>query len=516
MKKIKFISIITAVLLTLSCFAFSALADGTAVIQNEENRSADVAGSPSDTWDGTVATSFESGSGKASDPYIIKTGAQLAYFAASVNGGEKYDSQSIRLEADIDLNGSEWIPVGNAVNSFSGNFDGNGKTVSNFKIKLEDATVTNLGGFFGKLVGGKIMNLNLAKAEYTVLGPKSVAGGIVAQAQNSSIIACSTGEDVTINLTDNGSGNAAYAGGIVGVTVNSAVNIEYCTNRANVVATNTIQSVFAGGIVGLLGPQATVSWCSNYGEIETAGSVGNYCAGGIAGCVGASSSPAYIDHCINLGFIKSSQTSGGIAGRTNVSSSSISFSYSNARAYGNTDWAGLFTGRMDSWTLFESNAYCEMSETEPEGDNKVWYLERPYGTNGDKSYSISADPSTAEGQIKALSADEITPLIKQTSDKIAEGVAASLITTLPDPGDDEEITTSAPVTTQKPAETTESNTDTKEPESSAVTGAAESTESTTGDEKSSGCKGFAATGVAAVAVVASVAVALTSKKKKHD
>ncbi len=140
MKKIKFISIITAVLLTLSCFAFSALADGTAVIQNEENRSADVAGSPSDTWDGTVATSFESGSGKASDPYIIKTGAQLAYFAASVNGGEKYDSQSIRLEADIDLNGSEWIPVGNAVNPFSGNFDGNGKTVSNFKIKLEDAT----------------------------------------------------------------------------------------------------------------------------------------------------------------------------------------------------------------------------------------------------------------------------------------------------------------------------------------------------------------------------------------
>ena len=36
-------------------------------------------------WDGTKATGFARGSGTSSDPYIIETAAQLAYFQSQVN-----------------------------------------------------------------------------------------------------------------------------------------------------------------------------------------------------------------------------------------------------------------------------------------------------------------------------------------------------------------------------------------------------------------------------------------------
>ena len=44
-------------------------------------------GKSENAWDGSVASGFASGNGSAQNPYVIATGAQLAYFAQSVNGG---------------------------------------------------------------------------------------------------------------------------------------------------------------------------------------------------------------------------------------------------------------------------------------------------------------------------------------------------------------------------------------------------------------------------------------------
>ena len=41
-------------------------------------------------WDGSVAESFDSGTGTEDDPYIIKTAEQLAYLAQYVNSGAMY------------------------------------------------------------------------------------------------------------------------------------------------------------------------------------------------------------------------------------------------------------------------------------------------------------------------------------------------------------------------------------------------------------------------------------------
>lgn len=49
-------------------------------------------------WDGSVADGFAGGSG------IILTSEQLAYFAQSVNNGNRYNDCYIRLDSDIQLN----------------------------------------------------------------------------------------------------------------------------------------------------------------------------------------------------------------------------------------------------------------------------------------------------------------------------------------------------------------------------------------------------------------------------
>ena len=47
---------------------------------------------------------FDSGSGSASDPYIIKTRRQFLSFAEAVNSGRGFEGEHINLGADIELN----------------------------------------------------------------------------------------------------------------------------------------------------------------------------------------------------------------------------------------------------------------------------------------------------------------------------------------------------------------------------------------------------------------------------
>ncbi|MBR4910607.1 MAG: hypothetical protein IKZ47_04725, partial [Clostridia bacterium] len=75
-----------------------------------------------DTWDGTTAASL-SGEGTEESPYLIATGADLAYFAAQVNGGNGYSGKYIKLTDDIDLNNAAFTPIG------SGSVSGSAVTI---------------------------------------------------------------------------------------------------------------------------------------------------------------------------------------------------------------------------------------------------------------------------------------------------------------------------------------------------------------------------------------------------
>jgi hypothetical protein len=112
-----------------------------------------------------AATNFESGTGTAADPYIIKTKKQLENFSTLANLGNTFENKYVKLGADIALNDTtgwrnwnetttglnQWNPITN----FNGNFDGNGKVISGLYI----STTADCQGIFSN--GGSIKNLGL-------------------------------------------------------------------------------------------------------------------------------------------------------------------------------------------------------------------------------------------------------------------------------------------------------------------------------------------------------------------
>lgn len=111
----------------------------------------------------------------------IETAEELAGVAKAVNEGTTYEGITIRLSNDIDLKDKEWTPIGygssnyvgtiEAGKVFKGNFDGNGKTISNLKISkfigggVESTTTTSGVGLFGHTNGSMITNLVIDGAE---------------------------------------------------------------------------------------------------------------------------------------------------------------------------------------------------------------------------------------------------------------------------------------------------------------------------------------------------------------
>ncbi len=61
------------------------------------------------------------------------------------------------LTADIDLGGGEWEPIGTPDDPFTGTFDGDGHTISNFQITEANE---NMNGLFG-VVTGDLVDLNV-------------------------------------------------------------------------------------------------------------------------------------------------------------------------------------------------------------------------------------------------------------------------------------------------------------------------------------------------------------------
>ena len=105
--------------------------------------------------------------------YFIYSAEGLFAFAESVNKYSNYEypyeGETVLLMNDVDLEGAEWIPIGDyrfSANRFCGIFDGQGYTISNFKItKKTDKNDSNKSsyGFFGN-VEGTVKNLTVADA----------------------------------------------------------------------------------------------------------------------------------------------------------------------------------------------------------------------------------------------------------------------------------------------------------------------------------------------------------------
>lgn len=254
---------------------------------------------PTAVWatDGTL-----SGSGTEADPYLIASADDLKAFRDKVNAGER--TACAKLTADINLNNEEWTPIGGnsgyATEYYSGDFDGNGKTISNFSITK---ATYNFAGFFSYVKdSATIHDLKISKA--TISSSKNNVGGIVGTIIDGTIQNCSF--DGAVTGTTKG-----YAGGIAGYLGNQKTTTPTIKNCANF---GSISAGYAGGITGYAKFSNPIQNCYNRGTIT-----GQSRTGGI---VGQNMHGAKIDSCFNIGAL-SGTSIGAISGFNGVTSSII-------------------------------------------------------------------------------------------------------------------------------------------------------------------------------------------------
>ena len=195
------------------------------------------------------------------------------------------------LADNIDLTGKDWTPIGTSFgNSYTGTFDGNGKTITGLTVTGSDrytglfgfikGTVKNVvlteinitsgtfvGGVAGWSFGGNIENCSVSGS---VSG--SDVGGVVGYQQGGSITGCSS--SATVKGTQR-------AGGVAGVT-NSGATLTACYATGDVTVENDgPNNACAGGVVGS-NAYSTVIACYAAGNVSGTGS-GTIHVGGVVG-----------------------------------------------------------------------------------------------------------------------------------------------------------------------------------------------------------------------------------------
>ena len=274
-----------------------------------------------DIWDGSVSTSL-SGSGTANDPYLIQSGADLAYLSQEVNNNTgdwntvSTYNKYYKLTKSIDLNNIEWTPIGKdyggalaSVSVFSGFFDGDGHRIYNLICGSTDEdtntayTYTSYG-LFGGLCYGKILNVGIESGTIYINNDGPSAGGIVARVRvNTTVSNCYS----KVNIVRVYEG-ACNAGGIVGVNHSHGVTIENCVYYGSINCSNGGTSSI-GGICAYTyannSGSITMSNCYNLGDV-----IGN--AGATAGgLIGNNAGTTKISNSHSSGVVSGIETASG-------------------------------------------------------------------------------------------------------------------------------------------------------------------------------------------------------------
>ena len=167
---------------------------------------------------------------------------------------------SIRLDSrcylmcDLDLQGKAWYTIGDYNSAFTGSFEGNGHTISNFEI----VKGTHYTGFFGYNLGG-ISNLGLV--DFTVNSDVSCTGGLVGYNKDANITNCYVKGDLyTSNIS----------GGLVGE--NRGGTISFCYSECNIDANpSDCAAGHCGVLVGFNRGEGIITNCYATGSIIEAG-----------------------------------------------------------------------------------------------------------------------------------------------------------------------------------------------------------------------------------------------------
>ena len=273
---------------------------------------------------------FDGGQGTAEAPYEIRTAEQLRAFAAAVNEDEHFDRKYIVLTADIDLSGSQWVPVGNAgAHYFSGIFDGQNHKITGMTIGTAAEPVDYVSsGLFACLDGAVVQNLGVKDAFISAKRTDNVAvyGGIIAAVVDNSqtgggslINNCAVSGSVSVSTP-----NQSYVGGIAGYTWHSIV--ANCGADVALSSASSGNTAYAGGIAALDG-FSIIANSYALGSITADAGVNSATIGGIAGMQAGVAGNNYAD--MTLKTSNTTMDIGSLVGR-NTGIAVLSYGYYNA------------------------------------------------------------------------------------------------------------------------------------------------------------------------------------------
>ena len=330
-------------------------------------------------WDGETVT--EPGK-NSEDVYQISGPGELMWFMKNAPL-----TASAELTADIRINETvseddralySWQPVGTSSSkAYTGDFNGNGYTISGIYVDGKNAGNGGLFGYVG--TGGVIHDLTLKDSVIT--------------------------------------GNGNYYGGFVG-DLKGTVNNCHAADTVSVTG-----KAYVGGIVGELDTGGQVIASSNAGSVKDTGTGGN--TGGIAGRVYSSLSNALTD-CVNIGSVSGYRYAGGIAG-TVYTGGTLCNVYSTGTVTASDTAAGTAGGLVGSLRAGKiQNAYAAGTVSAVHRGGVVGYLESTQGKTLEQVYYLSGIADEAVGNengctIQGVAQDCTSDVLKNMAEALGDG-----------------------------------------------------------------------------------------------
>lgn len=186
----------------------------------------------------------QSGAGTIADPYLICTAAQMKSLANATDFANDF-TKSYKLMASLNMqsflsSSANLFSIGVPAD-FTGNFDGNNLSITNFKLQ------NSARGLFFRVGGGSIKNLKLQVNDANV-GLDGVAVGLMINSINTS--ADVVVSNVSVKAQVEMSLDASEFGGVIG-TINApgSNQVQMERMKSQITATSVLGDTY-GGVVG--------------------------------------------------------------------------------------------------------------------------------------------------------------------------------------------------------------------------------------------------------------------------
>ncbi len=353
-----------------------------------------------------------SGSGTQGDPYLISSLENLYWL--SQNDAVWDDNAYFLQTADIDASatstwdaGTGFSPIGNITTDFTGNYDGDGHTISNLFINR----LTSNMGLFGITQNTTVMNIGVIQADIT---GSFQTGTLIGFAQGGTIVK----DSYATGLVSAGGGTV---GGLIGASFADSVLRVYSSAQV------TSLSARAGGLIAN----------HNTGVIKDSYATGAVTATNWAGGLVAANNGS-IENSYSTSLVNSTGSFvGGFVAR-NEGAGTITNSYWNTETSGQssgigTDFngqtvTGLTTAQMrqqsnfsgfdftDTWTMWEDFSEPYLQDVIPDsvGDYPFSFYPTGSGTSGDPYQIATLDNLFILSQLESIWDDNA--YFRQTAD----------------------------------------------------------------------------------------------------